>query len=376
MYSMNRRPLGVILSAILLGCAALVALIFTATTALSIFLIKNTKGLTVSTPGAAPAPNAFLGIMMGCVCLFYFGTAIWAVVTLVGLVRMKPWARISVIIIGACLTFLGACSVFGAFAAQALIKNAPQTSGANPAITNMVFVAMGVFSLLIAALGIWWIVYFNLRSTKNAFAKPVVTMPGDAPFYPIDFTYAQQAIPASYEITQVATSSSEMPPLKRTNPLSTQIIGWLMVATAVICLLQAWLPIPLFFLGVSLSGWSSHIFMLVVVSVSAYGGYGLIRLQRSAWMLTIAWYFVGMVNVSLLFWPAYRTRMMGYSMSFSQSINTRLGMPAASPAAAFSTPLMNVTFLAGAVFSDLFFVLLFILLWRARWAFAPKTDSA
>jgi hypothetical protein len=376
MYSMNRRPVGVTLSAIVLGFAALIALLFAASSALSVFVFKNSHAITASTPGATPPPNGVIVAVMAVSCFFYLAISAWAIVTLVGLIRMRPWARISVIIIAACLTFLGACSVFGAFAVQALIKNAPQTPAANPEITKIVFIAMGFVSLLIAALGIGWLIYFNLRGTKNAFAKPVAATPGEAAFYPIDFTYAQQAPPASHEIPPIPVASYVAAPLKRANPLSTQIIGWLMIATAVICLLEAWLPIPLYFLGVAMSGWSSHIFMLAIVAISAYGGYGLIRLQRPAWLLTMAWYFIGMVNVTLWFWPAYRSRMTAYSLAFSQSINTRLGMPPASSAIAFSSGMMDVTFFASAVFGDLFFVFLFILLWRARWAFAPrKTQS-
>jgi hypothetical protein len=371
---MNRRPAGVILSAIVLALAALIALLFTVTTALSAFLIKNTSGLSASTPGTTPPPNAFIFIAMAGVCLFYFATAIWAIVTLVGLLRMKRWSRISVIIIGACLTFLGACSVLGAFAAQALAKTAPSAPKANPVAMHVAFLVMGSVSLLIAAIGVWWLIYFNLSRTKAAFTQSVVVVLPDAPLYPIDFTYAQQHVPVPTDAVPLTTASYVAPTLRRANPLSTQIIGWLMIVTAVICLLEAWLPIPLFFLGIALSGWSSHIFMLIIVVVSAYGGYGLLRLQRPAWLLTVAWYFVGVINVTLLFWPHYRTRMLQYSLAFSQSMNTRIGMPAAATATAFNSSFMDAILIFGAVFSEIVFVVFFVLLWRARWAFAPKNS--
>ena len=373
---MNRRPVGVILSAIVLGFAALIALVFTATTALSAFLIKHTAGLTVSAPGATPPPNGFMVIVIAITGLFYLAIAIWAIVTLIGLIRMKPWARISVLIIGGCLTLLGAISTIGAFAAQTLLKNTPPTPEANPDMMHAVFLGMAVICLLVAAIGIWWLIYFNLRSTKNAFITSPVAPQITEALYPIDFTYAQQPILVSDEIASTTTAVFQAPTAVRPSPVSMKIVGWLMIVGAIFCFLEAFLPFPLYFLGVTFTGWGSHILLGICAAISAYGGYGLLRLNRTAWLWTIAWYFVGAINVTLMLWPPYRAKMLQVSLAFSQSINARINLPPTTAATAFNMPLMNAFFVVIAIFSDLFFAFVFILLWRARWTFAPKRPDA
>jgi hypothetical protein len=334
--------------------------------------MHTTPGLTASTPGVTSPPTGFLlGILLVFV-VFYLAVFAWGILTLVGLVRGSSWARVSILIIGGCLVALGLISVLGTFALQMLWKYSPPdpNSTVNPAIMHVVVLAMAVVWLGVAVVGVWWLVYFNLRATKEFFAKAKLVAPPTP--YALDFTYAQPALDLQREVATVQLASEPVSPTRQT-PLSMKIIGWLMIFGALICLLNEFVPIPLFFLGVMISGWAAHIFLAVWLALSAYVGYGLLRLKRPAWLLAVALFCLGIINAVLIFSPAYRNRMLDYTLSFSQSMNARMGLP--QPQTLFDQQMMGFSLLFGAGFSLVFFVFLFVLLWRARWAYEPGTET-
>ena len=97
---------------------------------------------------------------------------VWCAWTVVGLFRMRSSARYSILAIGA-LDFL----VFALFCATLLFaRRSPIIIGMdahpNPAMPfplGALILALAIIYALFALIGLWWLVYFNLRTVRLAF---------------------------------------------------------------------------------------------------------------------------------------------------------------------------------------------------------------
>jgi hypothetical protein len=88
-----KRPLGIILSAIVLGLAALGLLLITALMAVSSVFIFHR-------PVTPANPHFFVYIMLA-ISILYMALTVWAVLTVIGILRLRSWARYSILVIGA-----------------------------------------------------------------------------------------------------------------------------------------------------------------------------------------------------------------------------------------------------------------------------------
>ena len=125
--------------------------------------------------GKAPDSSPFmLGIMVFSL-LFQLALAAWAISTIVGLFRMRSWARTSIMIMGGCRTGSGLTYALIAIVLPVLLEIILplfeiRSEGIAHALQGAFSsVAMGFLS--IAAIGVWWMVYFSLRRTREAFAQ-------------------------------------------------------------------------------------------------------------------------------------------------------------------------------------------------------------
>jgi hypothetical protein len=178
------RPAGVTFSAILLTLASLLLVLFAAVTLLGVLLGRHTH-----TPTAAStlSPTAMVAIT-GLTSLVYLLLAAWGIATVVGLFRMQPWSRISIIVIGACVAVVGFFSTLMAFAMPILMAGMPLPPNANHAIFRAVFTGMAI----VFAIGIGWMIYFSLRSTREAFTA----LPGNQLIDP----YAPPPLPHAHAL--------------------------------------------------------------------------------------------------------------------------------------------------------------------------------
>jgi len=254
----------------------------------------------------------------------------------------------------------------------------PMPPTTNPAMLRGAFLFMAIVWLLITAIGIGWLVYFALRRTREAFAQATLQrgLPTSgitaypAPSSPMtDFTVAR---PMVYEPPPLPTETYLPPippqPAAPARPTSITIIAVLMFIGAVTTLLMTLLPIPAFFFGVVLPGWTGRVLYLVFACVSGFAGVGLLRLQKPAWVLTFAFYGLGLLNVLSMALPGVRQRMLNYQQSLSHTM--RGGMP--TPV--FGQNIMNFILLSSMIFDVFLIVFLMVLLWRARWAFEPRVN--
>ncbi len=176
---MQQRPAGVVLSALALGLAALVLLLLGL---LSFFAVIAGR----HPPAGAMAPAASAAVLTAAsllMTLLYLGLAAWAFTTLRGLLRMRSWARISAMVIAACMVGFGLLFAVGLAGAQSLLAagSVPIPPNVDPALLRKALLILAVLSFFVAALGVAWLLYFASRSTQDAFLRAQARQPGHAP---------------------------------------------------------------------------------------------------------------------------------------------------------------------------------------------------
>jgi hypothetical protein len=322
-----KRPIGLILSAIVLSLAALFLLLMGALMAFAGIFAPHQ-------PGTAAAPH-FVAYLMLAISLVYAALAVWAILTVIGILRLRSWARYSILIIGGGLTAIGVFGAFGVLVSRATLPTIQaQQPTADPRILATVFTAMIATALLVAAVGVWWLVYFNLRPIRDLFANPSL-------------------------LTQPSASTG---PFSRT-PTAIKIISGFLLLGSVSCLLCIFLPFPAFILGFILPPIAAHILYICFAIISAFAGYGLLRLKESARLLTIGFLIFGCCNLALLALPWYQSRLSQYTTQISSYIPTMLGQPQVAPT------YNSAFYLVCAIFGIVVYGVILWLLHRYRAAF-------
>jgi hypothetical protein len=287
-----KRPIGLILSAIVLSLAALFLLLMTALMAFAGIFAKHQPSIAAATHFVTYFMLAFSG--------FYAALAVWAILTVIGILRLRSWARYSILIIGGGLAVFNVFGIIGALIGRTMLPTLQaQQPTADPHIMSAVFLVMAAINLLFAAVGIWWLIYFNLRSTREIFSNPA---------------------------TLILSSANVSGSFSRT-PTAIKIIGGFLLFSAICCLFCAFLPFPAFFLGFILPPAQTHILYLCFAALTGWMGYGLLRLKESARLMTIAFQFLGCANIALASLPWYQARFRLYMTQIASYIPTVPGQP-------------------------------------------------
>jgi hypothetical protein len=203
-------------------------------------------------------PDAKVGMAFAAIILLV--PAVWGIATSIGLFRVKRWARISTLIFAGLLTFMGVVTPLFVMA----IPMPPQAN-VTPAMMSAVKGAIAGFYLMLAAVGVWWLVYF--------------TRPG---------------VKAQFE-----TGGVPRPPSAR--PLSISIIGWFCVVTCCCVPLNIVLRFPVILFGGVFSGGVAALIHLLFGIVLAVIAFGLLRLKSYAPALTIGYIVFGVLNAVVSF---------------------------------------------------------------------------
>jgi hypothetical protein len=148
-----RRPVGVILAAVILG---LIALLGTAIGGLALAaLIFVRRPLIPRIPGVELSLYLMFGFQLFC---------LW---TAVDLMRMRRWTRPAMVAIGGIVFVLSALAGAGLIWARqfaALLLAGPSTGEVQAGVLSA-----AVICFAIALAGVWWIVYFCRACVKTAF---------------------------------------------------------------------------------------------------------------------------------------------------------------------------------------------------------------
>lgn len=281
------RPVGVTASAIVAILGSILALVFAGMGIASLF-IETTQ---------PKPPNSAQMIIAGTMMIVAFaGVGIW---TSVGLFRLRPWARASILIFAG---FLAAGSLFSLLISMAIPKSPNYSADTEHVIRVAMTAAFGI-PLVIAA---WWLIQFNTQSTKAAFA-----------------------------------SSVEEPASAR--PLSISIIAWTCIAGGATVLFPLLMRSPAFWFGVTFTGWSAGLLYAAFSAVQLYIGKGLLDLRERARVLAIAWFGLSIVQLAAVtLVPSLRERMLHFPATMDPT------QPNPFPPATMIT-MMQLVFVAGAI---------------------------
>ena len=226
-----------------------------------------------------PVPLAAPALMLAIISIVYFGFGAWGIVSAVGLLRLKNWARICFAVFGGILALF---SLFGAFGMLmtmfVLPPNIPPGSNVPPGLITSILVIFAVFMLLSASLGIWWVIYFNRGSLK-------VQFPGEA----------------------ASSGSGQL-------PLGISIVAWFLIVGGGICGLLMFFSFPTLMFGFVLRGWAVRLVFLLYAVAGLGSGIGMLKKRIEALTVAVAYFIVGALNgISYFLIPGSFERMMALS---------------------------------------------------------------
>jgi hypothetical protein len=266
----------------------------------SIFVVllaaSAVASLFIQTTQPRPA-NSTTSVMAGAAMLVAFAVVgIW---TSIGVFRLRPWARVSMLVFAG---FLAGGALFGLIVTSA-VPAPPDTS---PATQEAFHRFVAIMCGIPLAIGVWWLVQFNVPSTKAAFASATLA--------------------------------------RSVRPMSVTIIAWLTIIGGLTCLMGLFTRAPALLLGAAFTGWIAGIIYAMYAAFGVYIGRGLLELRDRERLLAIGWYALSLINVgAATFVPSARDRI------FAAQALLRQTNPAATP---FDPGMiMNVAFGFSAVFA-------------------------
>ena len=239
---MHRRWIGIRASAVLAIAGSLATLVLGGVMLFGLLVAPR----PASGPAATPFNLAAIGIVMA---VLFAGLSGWGICTAIGIFRRRGWARVSIVVFAILLTFMGV----GAGLAILFMPALPGQEGVSQNLMDTVRWGMAVFYGVLAAIGVWWLVLFNLSSTKEYFA------PG-APGEP------------------------------SARPLSVSVIGWFLLIGSLFLAVMAVLRLPAFVFGVVITGWGGLTVYTIFAAAQIYLGTGLLHLQEQARVGTIGYF--------------------------------------------------------------------------------------
>ncbi|MFZ0582298.1 MAG: hypothetical protein WAN72_14750 [Candidatus Acidiferrales bacterium] len=260
-----KRSAGVKISAIVVFIGSGLTLLWSAFLVLGVAALA-TKG------NALPFPTSF-GIVL---ILFMLAFAVWGVATGINLLRLRAWARISMVLFSAFLLVVAVPGIL-----MMLFVPLPATIDAtNPELTQKVMatarVGMVMVYAILAVLGVWWLYFFNSRPVKEQFGRP------DAP------------APASQAVWGAPAAAAVSEQLKR--PLSITIIAYVSLLGACVLPLIQLMHVPMMFMGIFYTGWKASLIIMGFMSVQLMMAYGLLKLEPWGRSLAIYYFNFGIFN--------------------------------------------------------------------------------
>jgi hypothetical protein len=246
-------------------------------------------------PQQGPIPAVAAGIMGS---LFNFGFAGWGLATGIGLLRLKPWSRISTLIYAGFLAFSTAIA-----ALIFLFLPLPEAANAGQNF-NFVFRAIIEISCLIPlSIAVWWLVFFTRKGVAAQFsARPELT--------------------TSPEAQAVVSPPPFVPgPRKLQRPIILTIVAWFYLASAVSSapwyFFGPFRKIHFPFFGMMLEGKAVMIYFVLSFFLLVAAGTGLLKNQIWAYWLAFGFQLFGFLNVvATIFLPGRAARLEEYTASF------------------------------------------------------------
>ena len=284
------RPVPIILSAVLLGLVALMQLLaFLFIAGVGFFTLHH--GLP-GAPAASPFPPTYMPYAMFANAVFFLGLAVWSILTLVGLARLRTWARYSILVMAGLGAGFGLIGVMISLATPILMRGILPASQGTPPHFSFVFLVMGVLYLFVIAIWTSQLIYYNLAGTRALFL---------------------QNAPISLEPPNTSTG--------RPRPVAITILSWFFLLSGPFCLFYLFLPLPAYFFGVAFSGIAARLIHVMFGAVGFAIGYGLFRLYNAARIALFVWIGVGFLNMLAIFTPWGTRNFQAYMEKFMGSMS-------------------------------------------------------
>jgi hypothetical protein len=229
-------------------------------------------------PAGVNASEQVPGFAFG--MIFYGIFAGWGIATAVGILRLRPWSRISILV----MSGFAVLGILFASVAMFLIVPMMQMPEMQPGEKKMtLFVLVTMFAIPLA-ISIWWFVLFMLKSVRLQFQTEGL---------PSSVTLA----PASLAVPAIPVASP------RAIPTSIIVIAIFLLAgapgMAVGLTYAVRFHLPFVVLGLLVTGWKSTAILVAMGIVQLVLGIGLLR--RKFWSLdpTVAYVIFATVNALL-----------------------------------------------------------------------------
>jgi hypothetical protein len=287
------RPTGVTVSAVIAILGSLGAVVLAGFMTFGAVMMAQSPQLT---PPNYPGPASVVTILIAEIALTV-GFAVFGILSAVGLLRMRNWARICFVIFAALLVFGSGSMIVGSLISLiAMPQLIPPDANVPPGFLVGTFVSMAIISLVLGALATWWLIYFNRRSMRVEF------------------------------MGEAAASAP------RRGPLSITIIGWLLVVGSFWAIPYGLFvsAYPAIVLGTILVGWAGRVFLIVFGVWGLATGIGLLKWRFWAHPMAVALYLFGIVNgiAAVVMGTAYRIQdyMPLPYRGFDQGSLLQLGM--------------------------------------------------
>jgi len=244
----------------------------------------------------------FLKYFMVFLALVLFAAAAWGIASGTGLMRLREWSRISMLVFSALLLFV----CIPGLLMFLFMPFPPPGTAPSPELTKEMLGATRIFMVvlygILAALGGWWIYFFNKRSTKDQFLK--VRIPG------------LEGMPGAEVISPYA------------RPLSITLIAWWLLISGFIGVLGLSVNPPVFFLGYFFKGTYASILMLALALVQSLIGFGLLKLRP--WGRTLAIYYFQFLifnSLTMVLIPGTQARFEQAMSEMLSDMQGTLGTP-------------------------------------------------
>ncbi|HXA56890.1 MAG TPA: hypothetical protein VNU84_05600 [Candidatus Acidoferrum sp.] len=326
-----QRSTGVLLSAILvlLGCAATV-----------LFAALMVIGFAVVPAGEASSTFIHYAILF--TILVFVGLAGWGIATVFGLLGLRNWARISM------LVFSGLMAVFCFFPMIVMPFVPIPQSDSTPRNFQLIFHAGSViFYGFFVALGVFWVIYFNKRGVKAQFVPAVAVSSESAAAF-------RTAVPV------------DNAPVRLKRPILITVWSWFLIASALFAPLVLVLHTPLILFGRILVGRPFELWAVLLAAAGLAAGIGMLKLRWWGWAVALCLQLVTILN------SAYTMAVPGAMARFLDAMQMQqsaMGLP--STAATLPPALLEVSSGFGALFAIAVFVMLLIY----RQAFAEQSPA-
>ncbi|MGO9085391.1 MAG: hypothetical protein ACLQBK_09210 [Candidatus Sulfotelmatobacter sp.] len=267
-----RRSVGVTVIAVLSLAGSVLTLL------LGILMVAVAVIAPAPSQAEFPFPPLLLKALLLLVSLMYLGVAAWGIATGIGLLRLRNWARLSIIVFSVLLIIMSAFSALMLVSAPAF----PNLNEANPSVMTAMRVAMGVFWLGQLGVGIWWLVFFNRAKVKQQFLSSLSPLPPPAP-----------------EI--FADHSSQVSAGRPQRPLSLTILAWFLLVGCLFLPLSLAMRAPAILFTKMVTGLPAGLYYFVMLALQLYIGIGLLRVKPFARTVGVGYYVFLFINTAVFY---------------------------------------------------------------------------